>query len=257
MLDLLRTEPSALGGRPKKPSANGRSLTARFSERTSRSEKRCRRRPRGRGADKQEPDRYRERDDDDGHGEEVRDLCDGWLRYNCLRIPKNSSKGRVGFEGGLVMAGFVEGIFLAPGAGAEMKSVRAATALEGCGLKGDRYCAGTGHWSRFGRVCEATFISAEDLDDIERERPEGKARRAPAQHRNQGEKPEDLAARRTVPCGEGCLRVPRAALGLPVHRASYRTGYDAGPKGSRWYLREGSRERHAPSGRRDRGAVAH
>jgi MOSC domain-containing protein YiiM len=67
------------------------------------------------------------------------------------------------------MAGFVEGIFLAPEAGAEMKSVQAATALEGCGIEGDRYCAGTGHWSRFGRVCEATFIAAEDLDDIERE----------------------------------------------------------------------------------------
>jgi MOSC domain-containing protein YiiM len=67
------------------------------------------------------------------------------------------------------MAGFVESIFLTPEAGAEMKSVQAATALEGCGLKGDRYCAGTGHWSRFGRVCEVTFIAAEDLDDIERE----------------------------------------------------------------------------------------
>ena len=66
------------------------------------------------------------------------------------------------------MAGFVEGIFLAPEAGAEMKSVQAATALEGCGIEGDRYCAGTGHWSRFGKVCEATFIAAEDLDDIER-----------------------------------------------------------------------------------------
>jgi len=63
----------------------------------------------------------------------------------------------------------VEGIFLAQEAGAEMKSVRAATALGGCGLEGDRYCAGTGHWSRFGRVCEATFIAAEDLDEIERE----------------------------------------------------------------------------------------
>src|SRR3712207_934288 len=67
------------------------------------------------------------------------------------------------------MAGFVEGIFLAPEAGAEMKSVQAATALEGCGLEGDRYCAGTGHWSRFGGVCEVTFIAAEDLDYIERE----------------------------------------------------------------------------------------
>jgi MOSC domain-containing protein YiiM len=67
------------------------------------------------------------------------------------------------------MAGSVEGIYLAPRAGAEMKSVQVVTALEGCGLEGDRYCAGTGHWSRFGRVCEATFIAAEDLEDIERE----------------------------------------------------------------------------------------
>jgi MOSC domain-containing protein YiiM len=67
------------------------------------------------------------------------------------------------------MAGFVEGIFIAPEAGAEMKSVQAATVLEDCGLKGDRYCAGTGHWSRFGRVCEVTFIAAEDLQDIEQE----------------------------------------------------------------------------------------
>ncbi len=67
------------------------------------------------------------------------------------------------------MAGFVESIFLAPEGGAQMKGVQVATALEACGLEGDRYCAGTGHWSRFGRVCEVTFIAAEDLDDIERE----------------------------------------------------------------------------------------
>ena len=67
------------------------------------------------------------------------------------------------------MAEFVEGIFLALEAGAEMKSVQAARALVGCGLKGDRYCTGTEHWSGFGRVCEVTFIAAEDLDDIERE----------------------------------------------------------------------------------------
>ena len=67
------------------------------------------------------------------------------------------------------MAGFVASIFFAPEAGAQMKSVQAAAALEGCGLKGDRYCGGTGHWSRFGRVCEVTFIAAEDLHNIERE----------------------------------------------------------------------------------------
>jgi MOSC domain-containing protein YiiM len=67
------------------------------------------------------------------------------------------------------MASFVEGIFFAPEAGAEIKSVQAATVLEGCGLEGDRYCAGTGHWSRFGRVCDVTLIAAEDLQNIERE----------------------------------------------------------------------------------------
>jgi MOSC domain-containing protein YiiM len=93
----------------------------------------------------------------------------GGYGYHCPRILENFPKGRARFKGGLVMAEFVEGIFLAPEAGAEMRSVQAATALEGCGLEGDRYCAGTGHWSRFGRVCELTFIAAEDLDDIERE----------------------------------------------------------------------------------------
>src|SRR5215204_6491633 len=78
-------------------------------------------------------------------------------------------KGRAILKGGLVMAGFVQGIFLVPEGGAEMKGVQAATALEGCGLEGDRYCAGTGHWNRFGRACEVTFIAAEDLHDIERE----------------------------------------------------------------------------------------
>jgi MOSC domain-containing protein YiiM len=68
-----------------------------------------------------------------------------------------------------VMSGFVEGIFLAPEAGAQMKEVQAATAIKGCGLENDRYCVGIGHWSRFGRVCEVTFIAGEDLDDIERE----------------------------------------------------------------------------------------
>jgi MOSC domain-containing protein YiiM len=68
-----------------------------------------------------------------------------------------------------MMAGFVENIFLAPEGGAQMKGVQAATALEDCGLEDDRYCAGTGHWSRFGRVCEVTFIAAEDLGVIERE----------------------------------------------------------------------------------------
>ena len=156
------------------------------------------------------------------------------------------------------MAGFVEGIFIAPEAGAEMKSVQAATALEGCGLEGDRYCAGTGHWSRFGRVCEATFIAAEDLHDIEQETGVGVKN---GEHRRnvvtRGISLKALRRGEQFRVGGGCLRVPGAALGLPVHRTAYRTGYDAGPQGSWWYLREGDRKRHGPGGRRDRGAAAH
>ena len=65
--------------------------------------------------------------------------------------------------------GFVEGIYVARSAGEGMERVGEARALEGCGLAGDRYCEGTGHWSRFGRVCQVTLISAEDLEAIERD----------------------------------------------------------------------------------------
>jgi MOSC domain-containing protein YiiM len=99
----------------------------------------------------------------------IRDLVDGWLRYYCPRISENVSKGSSNTQRRTGMAGFVQDIFFAPEGGAQMKGVQAATALEGCGLEGDRYCAGTGHWNRFGRVCEVTFITAEDLHNIERE----------------------------------------------------------------------------------------
>jgi MOSC domain-containing protein YiiM len=67
------------------------------------------------------------------------------------------------------MAGVVEGIYLAREGGAPVERVEEVEALEGCGLKGDRYCEGTGHWSRFGRDCEVTFVVVEDLDRIELE----------------------------------------------------------------------------------------
>jgi MOSC domain-containing protein YiiM len=65
--------------------------------------------------------------------------------------------------------GYVEGLYVARGAGVPMERVGEVAALEGCGLAGDRYCEGTGHWSRFGRVCQVTLIAAEDLDAIEKE----------------------------------------------------------------------------------------
>lgn len=67
------------------------------------------------------------------------------------------------------MQGVVEGIYLARKGGAPVERVEEVEALEGCGLKGDRYCSGTGHWSRFGRDCEVTFVEVEDLDRIELE----------------------------------------------------------------------------------------
>ena len=67
------------------------------------------------------------------------------------------------------MAGVVEGIYVASEGGAPMERVEEAEALKGCGLEGDRYCSGTGHWSRFGRDCEVTFVEAEDLERIEKE----------------------------------------------------------------------------------------
>ena len=67
------------------------------------------------------------------------------------------------------MPGFVEGIYVAREAGVPMERVGEVAALEGCGLEGDRYCEGTGHWSRYGRVCQVTLIAAEDLDAIEKE----------------------------------------------------------------------------------------
>jgi MOSC domain-containing protein YiiM len=64
------------------------------------------------------------------------------------------------------VAGVIEGIYFAREGGAPVERVEEVEALEGCGLRGDRYCSGTGHWSRFERDCEVTFVEAEDLDRI-------------------------------------------------------------------------------------------
>ena len=64
------------------------------------------------------------------------------------------------------MAGKVEEIYVAPKGSVGMERVQAVRALEGYGLEGDRYCEGTGYWTRFGDVCEVTLIAGEDLDEI-------------------------------------------------------------------------------------------
>jgi MOSC domain-containing protein YiiM len=64
------------------------------------------------------------------------------------------------------MVGKVEEIYVASRGSVEMERVEEVRALEGCGLEGDRYCEGTGYWTRFGDVCEVTLISGDDLDEI-------------------------------------------------------------------------------------------
>ena len=64
------------------------------------------------------------------------------------------------------MPGTVEEIYVAPEGNVDMERVAKVTALVGCGLEGDRYCKGTGYWTRFGDVCQVTLIEAENLEEI-------------------------------------------------------------------------------------------
>ena len=67
------------------------------------------------------------------------------------------------------MKGVVDEIFVTATGSAQMERVEEVRAIEGCGIEGDRYCEGTGFWTRFGDVCEVTLIEGEDLDYIEDE----------------------------------------------------------------------------------------
>lgn len=61
---------------------------------------------------------------------------------------------------------FIEAIFLSPRAGAPMQRVPEALAKAGRGLEGDRYCEGTGYYSR-ADPCQITLIEAEALEQME------------------------------------------------------------------------------------------
>ncbi|HZF57917.1 MAG TPA: MOSC domain-containing protein [Rubrobacter sp.] len=67
------------------------------------------------------------------------------------------------------MKGVVEGIYVTPVGSRAMERVEEVTTVEGCGIDGDRYCEGTGFWTRYGDVCQVTLIEGEDLDFIENE----------------------------------------------------------------------------------------
>lgn len=63
--------------------------------------------------------------------------------------------------------GTVEEIFVTGEGSAAMRSVDEIETVEGCGIRGDRYCEGTGFWTQYGDVCQITLIQAEHLDEIE------------------------------------------------------------------------------------------
>ncbi|MEP0546151.1 MAG: MOSC domain-containing protein [Rhodothermales bacterium] len=69
-----------------------------------------------------------------------------------------------------VWTGTLETIYLAPDAGAPVRSVAAVRAEPGRGLEGDRYWKGEGSFSRWpGARREVTLIAAEALADAEAE----------------------------------------------------------------------------------------
>jgi MOSC domain-containing protein YiiM len=67
------------------------------------------------------------------------------------------------------MKGVVESIYTTSKGSQAMERVEEVRTVEGCGIEGDRYCEGTGFWTRYGDVCQVTLIEGEDLDVIENE----------------------------------------------------------------------------------------
>ena len=64
-------------------------------------------------------------------------------------------------------ASFVEEIFVTAEGSTAMSRVDEVETVEGGGIRGDRYCEGTGFWTQYGDVCQITLIEGEHLDEIE------------------------------------------------------------------------------------------
>jgi MOSC domain-containing protein YiiM len=64
-----------------------------------------------------------------------------------------------------MIQGTVEAVFITPRGGTRMERVVEVEALAALGLRGDRYCLGTGYWTGIDE-CQLTLIEAEDLDEI-------------------------------------------------------------------------------------------
>ena len=63
------------------------------------------------------------------------------------------------------MGGVIETIFITARGGEPMQALTEVEALEGRGLRGDRYLERTGYWSSVDE-CQVTLIAGEDLDEI-------------------------------------------------------------------------------------------
>jgi MOSC domain-containing protein YiiM len=65
------------------------------------------------------------------------------------------------------MSGTVQGIFLAPSNGVDLRGVETVRVMVGKGLEGDRYALGTGSFSRWpGTGRSVTLIESEVIDDV-------------------------------------------------------------------------------------------
>jgi hypothetical protein len=69
----------------------------------------------------------------------------------------------------MMWRGIVETIHIAATAAAPMRSVGEARAVEGRGLDGDRYCSGTGTWSRTRTAGPVTLIEIETIEALRRD----------------------------------------------------------------------------------------
>jgi len=63
------------------------------------------------------------------------------------------------------MGGVIENIFIASKGGEPMQALTEVEAIEGRGLRGDRYLERTGYWTSVDE-CQVTLIQGEDLDEI-------------------------------------------------------------------------------------------
>ena len=153
------------------------------------------------------------------------------------------------------MKGVVEGIFVTAEGSAAMERVDEVQTVEGCGIEGDRYCEGTGFWTRYGDVCQVTLIEGEDLDYIQNELGIGVK---DGQHRRnivtRGIRLRDLR-KKTFRIGETAPQLRPPASALQARAGHERAGHDARPQEQGRHLRQGRQSRQHQGGRHHRNGI--